>query len=303
MTRDWGSMGGGAVVGTASDETGTPIGCGPGKAFDQSQGTTWSSFNPTSTDPENPHARARRPSWSSCPRTIDVTAFLIDPSAGCGNASSASTREFTLETSTNGTTFRTAVDGTGANGFTDASIGLLNRREPDGTSGEDARFVRVRLISPLHVDPDCAPQACAGTDFIDITELKILGGNPNQLPTGSLAVSNAGPRIGQAVTFDARSFTDTDSAISGYDWDFDGNGTVDRSTSTPTTAFAYGDPGSFNAKVAVKDFRGGAGTAGATCGAPPAPGPAGTPGLPGPPAPPARPAPLASRPRSARSPR
>ena len=149
------------------------------------------------------------------------------------------------------------------------------------------------------MDPECAPQACAGTDFIDITELKILGGNPNQLPTGSLAVSNAGPRIGQAVTFDAGSFTDTDSAISGYDWDFDGNGTVDRSTSTPTTAFAYGDPGSFNAKVAVKDFRGGAGTAGATVTvAPPAPGPAGTPGLPGTPG-----RPPGSRPRSARSPR
>ena len=63
------------------------------------------------------------------------------------------------------------------------------------------------------------------------------------------------------MTFDASSFTDPDSKITGYDWDFDGDGTVDRSTDTPTTEFAYGDAGSFTAKVAAKDFRGGAGEA------------------------------------------
>jgi hypothetical protein len=63
------------------------------------------------------------------------------------------------------------------------------------------------------------------------------------------------------VTFNASSFHDPDSKITGYDWDFDGNGTVDRSTTTPTTSFAYAAAGTFTAKVAAKDFRGGAGTA------------------------------------------
>ena len=45
---------------------------------------------------------------------MDVTAFLIDPTSGCGDDASAGTREYRVETSTNGTTFRTAVDGTGA---------------------------------------------------------------------------------------------------------------------------------------------------------------------------------------------
>ena len=76
----------------------------------------------------------------------------------------------------------------------------------------------------------------------------------------------------------ASSFTDADSAITGYDWDFDGNGTVDRSTDTPTTSFAYGAAGTFAARVLAKDFRGGAGTATATvrvvaASTPPAPPP------------------------------
>jgi hypothetical protein len=65
---------------------------------------------------------------------------------------------------------------------------------------------------------------------------------------------------GQAVAFDASSFRDPDSAITGYDWDFDGNGSVDRTTAGPTTSFAYAAAGTFAPRVAVKDFRGGAGT-------------------------------------------
>ena len=83
------------------------------------------------------------------------------------------------------------------------------------------------------------------------------------------------------MTFTA-AFTDADSAIAGYEWDFDGNGTVDRTTDTATTDFAYATPGSKTAKVAAQDFRGGAGNAsiGVTV-APPASGPPGPPGPPG----------------------
>ena len=123
------------------------------------------------------------------PETIDVSAFLIDPSAGCGDGASATTREFTVETSTDGTTFRMAVDGRPAGAqFTDASIGRLNRREPAGDSGQATRFIRLTMLNPLRQGDDCAPAACSGTDFIDMTEFKVLGGLPNVLPTGSLSV-------------------------------------------------------------------------------------------------------------------
>ena len=74
-------------------------------------------------------------------------------------------------------------------------------------------------------------------------------------------MSNATPTLAELITFDATAVTDPDSAITGYEWDFDGNGSVDRTTTTPRTDFAYGATGSFNPVVRVKDFRGGKGTA------------------------------------------
>ena len=68
---------------------------------------------------------------------------------------------------------------------------------------------------------------------------------PNALPTGALTATPATAAPGQAVTLDASSFKDPDSLITGYDWDFDGNGTVDRSTTAPTTSFAYASAGTF----------------------------------------------------------
>ena len=59
----------------------------------------------------------------------------------------------------------------------------------------------------------------------------------------------------------AASFTDPDSRIVGYDWDFDGDGAVDRSTAGPSTSFAYSRVGGVVASVAVRDDRGGVGSA------------------------------------------
>jgi hypothetical protein len=281
LTRDWAALNGGAVVRQVSDDTGASANCGVDAALDQSQGTTWSAFNPTSVDPGNPHPDGPPPTVVvELPQTIDISGFLIDPSAGCGDGASATTREYTVETSADGTSFQTAVDGRGAAGFTDDNAGVLNRRNPTGSTGKAVKFVRLRMLSPLREGDDCLPTACSGTDFIDMTEFEVLGGKPNTLPTGSLGVSNASPRAGEAVTFTA-SFTDGDSAIAGYDWDFDGNGTVDRTTDTATTDFAYATAGSKTAKVAAKDFRGGAGNA--STGLTVAPAASGPPGPPGPP--------------------
>ena len=175
--------------------------------------------------------------------------------------SRATTREFTIETSGDGTSFQLAFDGTGANEFTDDDIGQLADLQPTGATGAGVRFVRVTLLSPLRVDPECAPSSCSGTDFIDLSEFEVLGGSPNTLPSGSLAIDKARALPGETVQFDASSFTDPDSKIAGYDWDFDGDGTTDRSTEAPTTDYAYPGEGNFTAKVSVNDFRGGAATA------------------------------------------
>ncbi len=52
----------------------------------------------------------------------------------------------------------------------------------------------------------------------------------------------AGPYIAQTgtgITFSARDSFDASSTISGYEWDFDNDGTIDRTTTTPDTAFTY----------------------------------------------------------------
>jgi hypothetical protein len=189
------------------------------------------------------------------PDTVDVAGFLIDPTATCGDDANASTRQYKVETATEGGAFRLAVDGAGAGAFTASDLNRLNRRNPAGSSGQRTDLVRITLLSPRSTSG-------SGANFIDLTEVEVLGAVPNTLPSGSLAVSNAAPAPGQTITFSA-SFTDRDSAITGYDWDFDGNGTVDRSTAGAMTDFAYGAAGRFTAVVRAKDFRGGAGTAAA----------------------------------------
>jgi hypothetical protein len=253
MRRDWSSLSGGAEITSTSDDSGGPFGCGVAQALDQSQGTTWSAVNPTS-DPNDPFTGP--PTLTvKLPQTINVSAFLMDPSAGCGDGPSATTREFTLETSSDGVTFHLAYDGSGDNEFTDDNIGLLNRLEPQGAS-TNVRYVRVTLLNPLRQGNDCAPAACSGTDFIDMTELEVLGGAPNKLPVGTLSVSPSTAAVGDPVTFSAH-FTDPDSAIASYTWDFDGNGTTDRTTAAATTTFAYAAKGTFAPKVRANDFRGG----------------------------------------------
>jgi hypothetical protein len=69
-----------------------------------------------------------------------------------------------------------------------------------------------------------------GRDYISASRLEVFGAVPNALPSGSLTATPATAAPGQAVTLDASSFKDPDSLITGYDWDFDGNGSVDRST-------------------------------------------------------------------------
>jgi hypothetical protein len=252
LVRNWAALAAGAEAIGTSDNSGAPN-CGVAQAFDQSQGTTWSALNP-----DAPGGTTVDPTVTiRLPAPVDVTSFLIDPSAGCSDGASATTREYRVETSTDGNGFRTAVDGTVApNEFTAADANRLNRRDPAGSTGDDTRFVRITLINPINESA-----GFSGANYIDLTEFEVLGAVPNTLPSGPLTVSNATPALNETITFSASAIIDQDSAITGYDWDFEGNGSVDRTTSSPTTTFAYGAPGRFNPVVRVKDFRGGAGTA------------------------------------------
>jgi hypothetical protein len=271
LRRDWAAASGGAEIlrdPSKYDDTGAPFGCGLAQLIDQSLGSGWSPFNPDSSDPENPHIGPPT-AVVELPQTIDVSAFGLDPSSTCGDDPTATTKDYRIETSSNGQDFAVAKQGT----FTIDDRGRLNVVRPDANA-EDVRFVRLTLLSPQSDGP-----GDSGRDFIDFSELEVFGGLPNRLPAGVLVASPGRVEPGQAVRFDASSFTDPDSKITGYEWDFDGNGTVDRRTAGAVTSFAYGAAGSFTARVAVSDFRGGAGSARApvTVVAPAAVPPAATP--------------------------
>ena len=234
LRRDWAaSAGGGFVFRTDFDDLGAPFGCGLARLIDQRQTSGWSA--------------AKKPSGAVAvvrlPVAIDVTGFGLNPTDTCGNGDGAMTKGYRVETSADGVGYTTALQGA----FAPADRGRLHVL---GADVRNVRYVRLTLLSPQ----------IATSKFVDFSELEVFGAPPNQLPSGSLAASRMRLTAGGTVEF-AAAFADPDSRISGYDWDFDGDGAVDRSTDEPATSFTYRRAGAFAATVAVLDYRGGAGTA------------------------------------------
>jgi uncharacterized repeat protein (TIGR01451 family) len=73
--------------------------------------------------------------------------------------------------------------------------------------------------------------------------------------TASLSTSGTSGVRPYTVDFDASASTRT-AALRNYQWDFDGNGTFDRTTTSPTTSFTYLTAGTYQAKVRHTDVDG-----------------------------------------------
>jgi hypothetical protein len=248
LRRDWAARLGGAGIRETNDDTGASFGCGAAALIDQAQGTGWSAEN--HTNDASPATRYAPTAVIELPQAITVDEFQMDPSNTCGDNRSAATKDYRLETSPDGTSWTTAAQGS----FTTADIGRPNAVQP-AAGATNVRYVRLTLLS--------AQDQTAGKDgarFIDMSELWIYGGPPNVLPSGHLSGPTTPVAPNEAVTFDASSFTDADSAITGYEWDFGDDGTVDATTPGPTIEHRFPAAGTVPVRVAVKDYRGGAGT-------------------------------------------
>jgi extracellular elastinolytic metalloproteinase len=168
---DWAaSANGGNVTDFNGPDYGV-FGCGPEKAIDLTQAQGWGSTTGNDAgDPTNVFV----PKFIvvELPQTIDITAFAVDPTATCGDAGSASTGEFRIETSPNGTTWTTAATGT----FDSTDKFHYNEVTPTGgTTG--VNFVKFWILGNQVPDfaTNCPDGPYAGCTFTDMTELEVFG--------------------------------------------------------------------------------------------------------------------------------
>ena len=171
ITRDWASTSGGANVVDYNGPNYAPQ-CGPDGAFDLSLSTGWGS---TTGDNNGTPTNVFVPKHITVqlPKAVDITSFGVDPTATCGDGGSASTGDYKIETSTNGTTYVTAATGS----FTSADRGQLNDVTLAPGTGTGVQYVRFTMLSNQTPDfaTNCPNGAYSGCQFTDLTELAVFG--------------------------------------------------------------------------------------------------------------------------------
>jgi len=181
IREDFAASSAGGEVASFDGPDYSEYGCGPEGAIDLSQGTGWGSTTgdaqgtPTDTpEPKSVTVKLSEPIDISADE--QTTAFAVDPTATCGDSGSSSTGEYTIEVSSDGESWETAVDGTG-----DAAFGEENRftytdvaSEIDVTAVE---YVRFTMVSPQVPDigTNCPDGAYGGCSYMDMTELEVFG--------------------------------------------------------------------------------------------------------------------------------
>ena len=146
------------------------FGCGPVGAIDLSLSTGWGSTTGNNNgDPTN--VFVPKSITIALPQAVDISTFGIDPTATCGDGGSASTGDFSIETSANGSSFTPVATGT----FTAADRGHLNTVTPSG-GDTNVKFVRFTILSNQVPDfaTDC-PGPFTGCVHADLTELEVFG--------------------------------------------------------------------------------------------------------------------------------
>ncbi len=88
-----------------------------------------------------------------------------------------------------------------------------------------------------------------------------LAGTPNPVVVPTPLVVDIGPgtivenafQLGTLVSYSAAGSTDNDGSITKYEWDLNGDGTFEKSTTIATTSQRYSSPGNITVKVRVTD--------------------------------------------------
>ena len=171
ITRDWAAESGGAEITDFNGPDYTAYGCGPEGAIDLGLSTGWgSSTGNDAADPTN--VFVPKHIVVDMHRAVNISTFGVDPTSTCGDAGSASTGSYKIETSTDGTTWITAATGA----FTAADRGHLNDVAPlAGAAG--VRYVRFTILGNQTPDfaTNCPDGQYDGCSFTDLSELAVFG--------------------------------------------------------------------------------------------------------------------------------
>ncbi|MGW7686682.1 M36 family metallopeptidase [Kribbella sp. NPDC054772] len=168
--RNWAASSGGGTVAGFNGPDFSPQ-CGPDFAIDNAQGTGWGST--TGDDKGTPtNTMIAKHVDIKLPAKVNVSNFNVDPSNTCGDPGSASTGQYKIETSADGTTWATAAEGT----FAAANRGKYNLVTPTGNA-TGVQYVRFWMLSPQVPDfkTNCPDGAFGGCQFTDMTELQVFG--------------------------------------------------------------------------------------------------------------------------------
>jgi PKD repeat protein len=129
--------------------------------------------------------------------------------------------------------------------------------EGDGTydftaEGDGGKIVKHTYAAPGVHNPTLRVTQTNGED--DTVSQTVT--TTNRPPVASFAANPNPAQTGQLVTFDATASQDPDGQIATYDWDFDGDGAVDQTTTGPKTTFTYPSPGKRSVTLKVTDASG-----------------------------------------------
>jgi len=111
-----------------------------------------------------------------------------------------------------------------------------------------AGITRVKFLSGSLAFPD--------EINLNLIDPILIGGTTNRPPVVSFFASPTTPNINEPVTFDASSTFDADGAISMYEWDFDGDGLYELSTTDPVVTHTYSTSGLRSVTLRATDAAG-----------------------------------------------
>jgi extracellular elastinolytic metalloproteinase len=170
VRRDWAAASGGASIQSFTGADYSSFGCGPHGAIDLSEATGWGSNAGPGTNDRPTATFHPKQIVIDLHRVVNVTGFGVDPQSTCGDAASAGTSGYLIETSPDNVTYTQQAAGT----FTTADNGRIN---PVAANGTPVQFVRFTIEANQVPDfaTDCPGGGFDGCQFADLTEIEVFG--------------------------------------------------------------------------------------------------------------------------------